>query len=116
MTVPAKNAPSANDTLNRADARQAMPIALATTARVNRSRDPVRATCHKSRSSTRRPTTRIGAMKAETLRSVCPMLNQSGLLPASGAAELPSTQASGGWRTSTVARSSTTSAHGDPLD
>jgi|GEM_PF-2985635 hypothetical protein len=87
-------------------------MALATTASVNNSREPVRETCHNIQGSTRRPAISIRARKAPTCSSVCPMVIHKGLAAAAWAAsEPPRTPASGGskTRTSTVARSSTTS-------
>ena len=92
-----------------------MPIAVATTARVNNSREPVFATCHNNQGNTRRPATSIRAMNAPTCSRVCPTVTQSGLTSASGmtwgSVVAPSTPTKGGSRTSTSthARSSTTS-------
>ncbi len=78
ITMPAKKAPRANDTLNSADAPYAIPMAVAITQRVNSSREPVRATCHSSQGKARRPTTSIRAMKAETSNSVLPIVIHNG--------------------------------------
>ena len=109
--MPAKNAPSAKDTLNSAAAPKAMPMAQAMTARVNSSREPVRATCHSSQGNTRRPPTSIRATKAATCSRVRPSVCHSGAASAAGAAWPPNNPANGGMSTSTstVARSSTTS-------
>ena len=56
-TMPAKNAPSANETPNSLAAPNAMPTDSARTASVNSSRDPVRAACRSSHGMTRGPTT-----------------------------------------------------------
>ncbi len=70
ITMPAKNAPSANDTLNSRPSRTRSPTATAITHSVNNSREPVRAICHSSQGNTRRPTISIKTMKAPTCRSV----------------------------------------------
>ena len=69
-TMPAKNAPSANDTPNSCAEPHAMLTAAATTHSVNSSREPVRVTCHSSHGNTRRPTSSISATKPATLSSV----------------------------------------------
>src|SRR5688500_19060514 len=84
-----------------------MLTAAATTHSVNSSREPVRATCQSSHGKKRRPTTSIRVMNAATASTVLPSVSQR--LPLDGLA--PNTSASGGskTRTSTIARSSTTS-------
>ena len=111
ITTPATNAPSANDTPKNLDAPKAMPMAVAITARVNSSREPVLATCHKNQGSTRLPTMNISAIKAPTSSSVLPTVIHSGLSVSGATAASPSTPASGGKSTSasTVTRSCTTS-------
>ena len=86
-------------------------MAAATTASVNNSREPVPATCQRNHGITLRPTTIIRTMKAATSSKVQPMVDSSEAPDADDAAVPPSTAASGGrsTRTSTVARSSTTS-------
>ncbi|MCY1289294.1 hypothetical protein D9M70_383810 [compost metagenome] len=112
MTMPAKKAPNANDTLKSSAAPKAMPMAAATTASVNSSREPVLATCHSNHGNTRRPAISINAINAVTWRSVCRMVTpmDPDACPCAPL-EPPSSPASGGSRTSTrtVARSSTTS-------
>ncbi|MNM56393.1 hypothetical protein D3C81_675620 [compost metagenome] len=108
--MPAKNAPSANDTPNSAAAPNATPSAMASTHRVNSSREPVPATFSSTHGITRRPTTSITATNRPNCTKVQPMDASrpvtDGLLPlASG----PNTSAITGIITSasTQARSST---------
>ena len=68
--MPAKKAPSANETPNSAAEPYAMLTAAATTHSVNSSREPVRATCQSTHGNTRRPTTSISAINALTSASV----------------------------------------------
>ena len=86
-----------------------MQIAKATTARVNSSREPVRATCHNSQGNTRCPTTNIKAIKAETSNNVCPMVSHSGFVSLSVPFDPPNMVANEGksTRINTVTRSST---------
>jgi hypothetical protein len=111
MTMPAKNAPSAKETLNNLAAPNAMPMAAATTARVNNSLEPVPAICQRSQGITRRPTIIIKPMKAPTCSSVLAMVIQTASLPDTATALPPRSAASGGKRTNTrtVAKSSTIS-------
>ncbi len=85
-----------------------MPTATAITHSVNSSREPVRAICHSSQGSTRRPPSSISATNAVTASSVCAsVIHNSCVEPA----PLPARPASPGssTSTSTIARSSTTS-------
>jgi len=111
ITMPAKKAPSANDTPNNAAEPNAIPTAAATTHRVNSSREPVRATCHNTQGNRRRPTSSIKATKPPTWSSVQPTVRPSCAASSSAPVPLPSHPASGGnsTSTSTMARSSTTS-------
>ncbi|MNX57446.1 hypothetical protein D3C86_882630 [compost metagenome] len=110
ITMPAKKAPSANDTPNSAAEAKAMLTAAATTHSVNSSREPVRVTCQRIHGNTRRPTTSISTTKPPTCSSVRPSVCQTGS-PLVSTLVLPSAPASGGssTSTSTIARSSTTS-------
>src|SRR3990167_4446062 len=114
IIMPAKNAPSANETSNSLAAPNATPTAAATTLSVNSSCEPVRATIHRIFGKTRRPTTSIKRMKAATLASVMPTESQMPVNPASAVAEGlvsgDNTPASAGnnTSTSTMTRSSTT--------
>ena len=105
-SMPAKNAPSANDTPNSSAAPKAMPIAQASTHRVNSSREPVPATRSSTQGSTRRPTISISATKPPTLASVA-----SSAMPRLPPLSSPLLPASAGTSTSasTIARSSTIS-------
>ena len=117
IIIPAKKAPSAKDTSKSLAAPKATPIAVATTPSVNSSCEPVRATHHSSRGSSRRPTTSISTTKAATLASVRPMALHSAADPPAAAASVvpeagaPSRPESAGssTSTSTITRSSTTS-------
>ena len=111
ITMPAKKAPSANDTPNSAAEPNAMPTAAATTHSVNSSRDPVRATCHNSQGNNLRPTSSISATNPPTCSSVHPRVRQSCAASRSAPEPPPSHPPSGGssTSTSTMARSSTTS-------
>ena len=110
-TAPAKKAPSANDTPKTSYAMAAMPSAVASTASVNSSREPTRATCASSHGTARRPTTPISAANAATFASEMPsavasddvLIASPSLPPSIGAIAGSSTS------TSTIARSSTTS-------
>ena len=113
MTMPAKKAPSANDTPNNLDAANAMLTAAAITHSVNNSRVPVRATIHKILGNTRRPITSMSATKPPTCKAVAPRMRHKDCgsgAPAPWAVWPPSQLASGGSNTSTstMARSSTT--------
>ena len=70
--MPAKNAPSANDTSKSAVAPNAMPTDSVRTARVKSSREPVRATCRRIHGITRGPRISAMAANAATLRMVIP--------------------------------------------
>ncbi len=70
--MPAKNAPSANDTSNRRADAYATPSEIASTASVKSSRDPMPAVFSSSHGIARRPTMSISAMNAATLASVIP--------------------------------------------
>ena len=89
---------------------------MATTLRVNSSRDPVLATSHSTLGSTRRPTTSISTMKVVTLARVMPTVSQTSPVEAAAVAVCSdppafSSPASAGSNTSTstITRSSTTS-------
>src|SRR5690606_17909932 len=69
-SMPAKNAPSANDTPNNSAEPNATPSAIASTHNVNSSREPVPATRSRIHGITRLPTRSISAMDAPTLRNV----------------------------------------------
>ena len=86
-----------------------MPTAVATTASVNSSREPVRATRHRNHGKSLRPTMSMKATKAPTCNSVMPSDFQ--MLPSPAAPVPPMDVASAGSSTSisTVTRSSTTS-------
>ncbi len=112
--MPAKNAPSANDTSNSCAAPKATPSAIASTHSVNNSREPVPATRSRIHGITRRPTTSITAMKAPTFSSV--QRQRRPAMRADGRASplalpSPSAPATAGSSTSasTIARSSTIS-------
>ncbi len=112
--MPAKKAPSANDTSNNLAAPKATPTATATTVSVNSSCDPVRATHHRSLGNSRLPTISISAMKALTLASVRPMVCHSSPRGTSAAELAPASSsrpdsAGSSTSTSTMTRSSTTS-------
>ena len=77
ITIPAKKAPSANETPNSLAEPNAMPIAVAMTQSVKSSREPVRATCQSSHGKTRRPTRSISPMNSPTLPSVSPSVRRS---------------------------------------
>ncbi len=113
IIMPAKNAPSANETSNSFAAPNAMPTAAAIMHSVNSSRDPVRATSHRMRGNTRLPTTSISAMNAATFSIVTPSVLQTPppAACASPGGVPPSRPATGGssTSTSTITRSSTTS-------
>src|SRR5262245_50393013 len=108
--MPAKNAPSANDTPNNCADPKAILTAAATTHNVNSSREPVRATCQSSHGKTRRPATSMSATKMLTAASVLNRVNQMSAAPIAASPAL-STSANAGSKTSTstIARSSTTS-------
>ena len=110
ITTPAKNAPSANETPKSADAPTATPRAVASTASVKSSRDPVWATRSSSQGTTRRPTTNMRPRNAATLASVIPTA-AARPEPAPAAAVPPRMpeRAGSSTRTSTVKRSSTIS-------
>jgi hypothetical protein len=84
MIMPAKKAPSANDTPNSAAAPKATPSAMASTARRNSSREPVWATRCRIHGITRRPTISMTATKAMTLPSVMAKAPDAELETASG--------------------------------
>ncbi len=86
-----------------------MPTAVATTASVNSSREPVRATRHRNQGNSLRPTISMNATKAPTCASVMPSDFQ--MLPSLPEAVPPKAPARAGSMTSisTVTRSSTTS-------
>ena len=86
-------------------------MAAATTASVNNSREPVPATCQSSQGITLRPTASINPIKAPTCSRVFATVMPTDSPAEADGASPPSTPASGGnrTRTSTVARSSTTS-------
>ncbi len=111
-SMPAKNAPSANDTPNSIAEPNATPSAIASTDRVNSSREPVPAMRSRIHGMTRRPTTSITATNRPSCTNVQPMLVST--LPrvwCSLAASGPNTPAITGIITSasTQARSSTIS-------
>ena len=110
MTTPAKKAPSANETPKSTAAPTATPRAVARTASVKSSRDPVWATRSSSHGTTRRPTTNIRPRNAATLASVTPIA-PARPAPAPAAAVPPRRPARAGssTRTRTVKRSSTIS-------
>src|SRR3989344_4606576 len=113
IIMPAKNAPSANDTSNSLAAPKATPTAAATTHSVNSSREPVEATHHSMRGNTRRPMISMVATKASTLASVQPTVSTISCgvwasVPPWLAASKPENTGSS-TSTSTMNRSSTTS-------
>ena len=109
MTMPAKNAPSANETPNSLAEPYATPTAAAITHSVNSSREPVRATCHNSHGNSRRPTISISATNRATWPSVISsVLISSPLSAISPPPRKPAIDGSS-TSTSTIARSSTIS-------
>ncbi len=113
-SMPAKNAPSANDTPNNVADTNATPSAMPSTARVNSSREPVAATFSNDQGITRRPMTSIAATNATILSKVTPSAASSEgdcASCAAAGAPVPSTSASAGSNTnaSTITRSSTIS-------
>src|SRR5687768_4140702 len=68
-TTPAKNAPSASETSNSSAEPYAIPRAIASTARVNSSPEPVRLTRVSNHGTKRVPTTKASATKTATLTS-----------------------------------------------
>ncbi len=113
IIMPAKKAPSANETSNSLAAPNAKPMATASTLSVNSSCEPVRATNQSTRGSTRRPTNSMNAMNPTTLARVMPSVCHSapesaGVAPASGAPSTPDSAGSS-TSTSTITKSSTTS-------
>ncbi|MNK26724.1 hypothetical protein D3C87_450640 [compost metagenome] len=88
-----------------------MPTAAAITHRVNSSREPVRATCHKIHGNSLRPTTSMKTMKPATCPRVTARVCHRLTASAPGATLPPSAPANAGssTSTSTVTRSSTTS-------
>jgi hypothetical protein len=113
MAIPAKNAPRANETPNRAADPNAMPTAAAKMHNVKSSRTPVRATCQSNHGNTRRPTTSISRTKRATLPRVNASARMRLLPPAAPAVAFapPSQPETGGssTRRRTMTRSSTTS-------
>ena len=107
--MPAKKAPSANDTPNRLAAPNATTSATAITHRVKSSREPVRVTHSRTRGSRRRPTSSISAMKAATLARVSPTAPSAALPEAALSACNASASAGSSTSTKTITRSSTTS-------
>ena len=110
--IPAKNAPSAKDTPNSAAAPNATPRAMASTDRVNSSREPVPAMRSRIHGITRRPNTSITATNRPSCTKVQPMLASTlPMLCCWPAASGPNTPAITGIITSasTQARSSTIS-------
>ena len=80
--MPAKKAPSANDTSNSTLAPKATPSAIASTHKRNSSREPVCATACRTQGITRLPITSITATKAATLPRVIRMGRTRALEPA----------------------------------
>ena len=113
IIMPAKNAPSANDTSNSAAAPNAVPMAMVSTHNVNNSLEPVLATHHSTCGNRRRPTSNISATKATTLPRVSDRLSASapsdGALPAPPAGSNIAASAGTSTSTSTITMSSTTS-------
>ena len=70
IIMPAKKAPRAKDTSKSFAAPNATPIAMATTDKVNSSREPDLATSHNVFGKTRLPTINMSTMKAVTLVNV----------------------------------------------
>jgi hypothetical protein len=83
-TMPAKNAPSANDTPKSPADPYAIPTAAAITHSMKSSREPVRATCQSSHGKTRLPITSMNATKSATRPSVIAIGDERGW---SGAAD-----------------------------
>ncbi|MCE3270460.1 MAG: hypothetical protein K0S57_857 [Ramlibacter sp.] len=107
--MPAKKAPSANDTPNSLVAPYAMLTAAATTHSVNSSREPTFCTCHSSQGNRRRPTSSISTTNALTCSSVVPISRQIDSMPACEPPERMDATGGSSTSTSTTARSSTTS-------
>lgn len=76
-TMPARKAPRAMDAPKNSAEPTAMPSARASTARVNRSRVPVRATKPSSQGMSFCPTTRVKATSAASLSVVTPRADHS---------------------------------------
>ena len=109
--MPAKNAPRAKDTPKSEAAPTPIPRAIARTASVKSSREPVRATRSRSQGTARRPTTSINATNAATFTRVQAIAATRPESPAAAAPVPPRGTASAGsrTRTRTVTRSSTMS-------
>ena len=110
--MPAKNAPSANDTPKSLAEPNATPRASAMTARVNSSREPVSSTRLRSQGKTRTPTTSIRTANSAILPSVRPSVIQrlpGAGLPSSACPPRGTARAGRSTRARTITRSSTIS-------